>query len=182
MVGRPKTKISGHMNMLFGFQDHKNNGVSDQVDELSEEDVWGVVDTDVGFQESGVRINAVSKMGGKEGNTNTTRKMKIPKGGSYHDDNNHGTRMLYESAPVNIPDWSQILKSENCKRMGDYDSCDDGDEDYEEKIPPHELIAKQLARSQMISFSVFEGAGRTLKGRDLSRVRHAVWTRTGFLD
>jgi len=27
---------------------------------------------------------------------------------------------------------------------------------------------------------VVEGAGRTLKGRDMSRVRDAVWSRTGF--
>jgi hypothetical protein len=27
-----------------------------------------------------------------------------------------------------------------------------------------------------------EGAGRTLKGRDLRRMRNAVWRTTGFLD
>jgi hypothetical protein len=32
------------------------------------------------------------------------------------------------------------------------------------------------------SFSVREGAGRTLKGRDLRRVRNAIWEKTGFQD
>ena len=45
-------------------------------------------------------------------------------------------------------------------------------------IPPHEIIA----RSQSMTFSVCEGAGRTLKGMDLRRVRNAVWSRTGFVD
>ncbi|XP_020249476.1 early nodulin-20-like [Asparagus officinalis] len=34
----------------------------------------------------------------------------------------------------------------------------------------------------LTTFSVLEGVGRTLKGRDLRRVRNAVWRKTGFLD
>nr|CAD1843665.1 unnamed protein product [Ananas comosus var. bracteatus] len=45
-------------------------------------------------------------------------------------------------------------------------------------IPPHEL----LDRNRAASFSVHEGVGRTLKGRDLSRVRNAIWEKTGFQD
>ncbi|KAK7300069.1 hypothetical protein RJT34_10901 [Clitoria ternatea] len=57
------------------------------------------------------------------------------------------------------------------------------DDEYDDsKLPPHEFIAKRLARSQISSFSVLEGAGRTLKGRDLSKVRNAVLTKTGFLE
>ncbi|KAH9322962.1 hypothetical protein KI387_017601, partial [Taxus chinensis] len=87
--------------------------------------------------------------------------------------------MRHQSAPVNVPSWSQILHGEKCRGVEearDNGRSDDGD--YEARIPPHELISKQLARSQMTSFSVYEGAGRTLKGRDLSEVRNAVWTRT----
>ncbi|CAN1253193.1 hypothetical protein LINPERPRIM_LOCUS8253 [Linum perenne] len=46
------------------------------------------------------------------------------------------------------------------------------------RVPPHEL----LARTRIASFSVHEGIGRTLKGRDLSRVRNAIWEKTGFQD
>ncbi|KAM0952238.1 putative senescence regulator S40 [Dioscorea sansibarensis] len=83
-------------------------------------------------------------------------------------------RRVYQlsSAPINIPDWS--------KKSGAKEEDEGEDEDC--KVPPHEWIAKKLARSQVSSFSVCEGVGRTLKGRDLSKVRNAVLTRTGFLE
>lgn len=88
------------------------------------------------------------------------------------------------SLPVNIPDWSKILKEEyrENRRRDSYDD-DGGDFDYEEaeesggRIPPHEY----LARSRIAS-SVQEGIGRTLKGRDLNRVRNAIWQKVGFQD
>ncbi|KAK9938548.1 hypothetical protein M0R45_015278 [Rubus argutus] len=64
---------------------------------------------------------------------------------------------------------------------GDEDEEEEED-DYDSREPPHEFIARKLARSQISSFSVFEGAGRTLKGRDLSKVRNAVLSKTGFLE
>ncbi|CAH1441623.1 unnamed protein product [Lactuca virosa] len=85
------------------------------------------------------------------------------------------------SLPVDVPDWSMILKDElreNRRTVGDEDDFDDdlyGDED---RIPPHEY----LARGRIASLSVHEGVGRTLKGRDLSRVRNAVWKKIGFED
>ncbi|XP_009612829.1 protein S40-4 [Nicotiana tabacum] len=81
------------------------------------------------------------------------------------------------SLPVNIPDWSKILGNDyknNCLR----ERNDDDDDDVDCRIPPHEL----LARTRVASFSVQEGMGRTLKGRDLSRVRNAIWKQTGFED
>ncbi|KAK1280668.1 hypothetical protein QJS04_geneDACA018248 [Acorus gramineus] len=44
------------------------------------------------------------------------------------------------------------------------------------------VYEKKGARNQISSFSVCEGVGRTLKGRDLSKVRNAVLIRTGFLE
>ncbi|KAJ7560464.1 hypothetical protein O6H91_04G131100 [Diphasiastrum complanatum] len=89
----------------------------------------------------------------------------------------------YQSAPVDVPDWSKILGCDK-KKMGNAVSqpvVEDDDED-DERLPPHELLAREYAKSQMTTFSVFEGAGRTLKGRDLSRVRNAVLRKTGFID
>ncbi|KAJ0704543.1 putative senescence regulator S40 [Helianthus annuus] len=83
------------------------------------------------------------------------------------------------SVPVSVPDWSKILKedyTENRRRDSDDDDLDDDYNSGEEWIPPHEF----LARTRMASFSVHEGIGRTLKGRDLSRVRNAIWKKTGF--
>ncbi|GLT72333.1 hypothetical protein SLA2020_442780 [Shorea laevis] len=89
------------------------------------------------------------------------------------------------SLPVNIPDWSKILKedyTEHRKREseedGVYDEDDDDDDDDDNRLPPHEY----LARTRGASFSVHEGIGRTLKGRDLRQVRNAIWKKVGFED
>ncbi|KAI3748406.1 hypothetical protein L6452_11447 [Arctium lappa] len=89
-----------------------------------------------------------------------------------------------KSLPVNVPDWSKILRDEykhHGRRDNGHDhdvgfDDDDEDDDDNEKLPPHEY----LARTRIASFSVHEGVGRTLKGRDLSRVRNAIWKQTGF--
>lgn len=92
------------------------------------------------------------------------------------------------SLPVSIPDWSKILREEYrdiTRRPDGLDNDLDDDEQEDEddtRLPPHEFLARQMARKRIGSFSVHEGVGRTLKGRDLSRVRNAVWAQTGFLD
>ncbi|GLJ18178.1 hypothetical protein SUGI_0321230 [Cryptomeria japonica] len=76
----------------------------------------------------------------------------------------------YESAPVNVPHWPRSKISEAFL-----------EEDDEMIVrPPHELVAQYNNNST--SFSVVEGYGRTLKGRDLRRVRDAVFRQTGFVD
>ncbi|XP_052203192.1 uncharacterized protein LOC127808664 [Diospyros lotus] len=108
------------------------------------------------------------------------------------------------SAPLNIPDWSKIYRKNSKKgeagagsrvcqnEVHDHDDIidvvvdgdvdGDGDSDDEEMVPPHECIARKLGRSQISSFSMCEGIGRTLKGRDLRKVRNAILTKTGFLE
>jgi hypothetical protein len=95
---------------------------------------------------------------------------------------NNSRPAMHQSAPVNVPDWSKILgaQKKSSKWTGDVD--DDKEEVEEERLPPHLQLAREYAQSQMSTFSVCEGAGRTLKGRDLSRVRNAVLKQTGFLD
>ncbi|CAL8999533.1 PREDICTED: unknown [Prunus dulcis] len=87
------------------------------------------------------------------------------------------------SLPVGIPDWSKILRDEYRENRKS-DDDDDGDDDVDGgvRVPPHEFLARQMARTRIASFSVHEGVGRTLKGRDLSRVRNAIWEKTGFED
>ncbi|PHT36448.1 hypothetical protein CQW23_24148 [Capsicum baccatum] len=94
----------------------------------------------------------------------------VPHGGPAF----HAAGTAPRSLPVNIPDWSKILGQE----YKNDDIRDKEDVDEENRIPPHEY----LARTRVASFSVQEGMGRTLKGRDLSRVRNAVWKQTGFED
>ncbi|CAO2039017.1 unnamed protein product [Urochloa humidicola] len=93
------------------------------------------------------------------------------------------------SLPMNIPDWQKILGVEYRDHYaGEWELDADDDGGYgrtgggggggAEMVPPHELAW----RSRAASMSVHEGIGRTLKGRDLSRVRDAVWKKTGFED
>lgn len=88
------------------------------------------------------------------------------------------------SLPVNVPDWAKILKEEYRGNNGSYGSrLADVEEDDDfvaggVVIPPHEL----LWRNRAASLSVQEGIGRTLKGRDLRRVRNAIFEKTGFQD
>ncbi|XP_047053084.1 vegetative cell wall protein gp1-like [Lolium rigidum] len=83
-----------------------------------------------------------------------------------------------QSAPVNVP--AARLRRPPVEAFA---SEPDEDDDDEEMLPPHEMVARSRAReSPMTTFSVLEGAGRTLKGRDLRQVRNAVWRKTGLLD
>ncbi|XP_044495492.1 uncharacterized protein LOC123218253 [Mangifera indica] len=79
------------------------------------------------------------------------------------------------SAPLNVPDWSKIYRVDSVESL--HDSDDGLDDRDSEMIPPHEYLARSRRTS---GASVFEGVGRTLKGRDLRRVRDAVWSQTGF--
>ena len=88
-------------------------------------------------------------------------------------------RQMATSAPMNVPDWRQILRVDSIESM--HDSEDWLDDRDSEMVPPHEYLAREFTRSgKMAATSVFEGVGRTLKGRDMSRVRDAVWSQTGF--
>lgn len=94
-------------------------------------------------------------------------------------DSPRGGHHMATSAPVNVPDWSKILRVDSVESLqGLDDRMEDGDS---EMVPPHEYLAREYTRRQEIAAtSVFEGMGRTLKGRDLRRVRDAVWSQTGF--
>ncbi|CAN8294172.1 unnamed protein product [Cochlearia groenlandica] len=90
-------------------------------------------------------------------------------------------RQLASSAPVNVPDWSKIY------RVNSVESIHESEEEDEEEsgmMPPHEYLAKSQKRRSRKSggggASVFEGVGRTLKGRELRRVRDVIWSQTGF--
>nr|GEY95790.1 hypothetical protein [Tanacetum cinerariifolium]GEY96288.1 hypothetical protein [Tanacetum cinerariifolium] len=85
-----------------------------------------------------------------------------------------------QSAPVNVPMFKMKVRTGGGE-LADVDIGDEED-DEEEMLPPHEIVARGYSKSPHTTFSVLEGAGRTLKGRDLRLVRNAVWRKTGFLD
>ncbi|GFY93401.1 hypothetical protein Acr_08g0017970 [Actinidia rufa] len=83
---------------------------------------------------------------------------------------------FHQSAPMNVPVVPRKV------RNGELAALDDGDEDDDEMLPPHEIVARGSAILPKTTFSVLEGVGRTLKGRDLRQVRNAVFRKTGFID
>ncbi|CAA7391934.1 unnamed protein product [Spirodela intermedia] len=88
-----------------------------------------------------------------------------------------------QSAPMNVPAWPRKgLRPLGERAPNEEDDWDKDraweDKDKGEMVPPHLIVA----RSHSTTFSVFEGVGRTLKGRDLRRVRNAVFQKTGFLE
>lgn len=93
------------------------------------------------------------------------------------------SRKFHQSAPMNVPVLSKavVTARANKSRLLEVDG-DAGEDDDEMMLPPHEIVARGSAKSPKTTFSVLEGVGRTLKGRDLRQVRNAVWRRTGFLD
>ncbi|XP_031499434.1 uncharacterized protein LOC116263795 [Nymphaea colorata] len=90
------------------------------------------------------------------------------------------TTMVRHSAPVNVPDWSKILQGTSTDSSPEYDVGFSPSDNEGEWVPPHEYLARHSTTSRSTATSVFEGVGRTLKGRDMSRVRNAVWRQTGF--
>ncbi|KAJ6790470.1 putative rab-like protein 6 isoform X2 [Iris pallida] len=85
-------------------------------------------------------------------------------------------KVLRQSAPVSVPMMMRRIMD---------DAEEEEEEEEEEGVPPHVMMARRIAMGgspREIKFSVLEGEGRTLKGRDLRRVRNAVFQKTGFLD
>lgn len=76
---------------------------------------------------------------------------------------------------MDVPAWP---KGGSGSRFEVFEDVEEEEEEEEEMLPPHVIVA----RSHVSTFSVFEGVGRTLKGRDLRRVRNAIWQKTGFLE
>ncbi|KAL0460799.1 UNVERIFIED_CONTAM: hypothetical protein Slati_0707100 [Sesamum latifolium] len=88
-------------------------------------------------------------------------------------------RIQQQSAPVNMP----VTRAAMTRRPRDLEDIVSEEEEEERNgviLPPHEVVAAR--HSPRLACSVLEGAGRTLKGRDLRQVRNAVWRKTGFID
>ncbi|KAL7127096.1 hypothetical protein ABFS83_14G232000 [Erythranthe nasuta] len=94
-------------------------------------------------------------------------------------------RLQLQSAPVNVP----VMPADLMRRARDLDDTiseaddEDGEEGDGVRLPPHEIVAlRDIRDSPLLACSVLEGAGRTLKGKDLRQVRNAIWRKTGFID
>ncbi|XP_050380560.1 uncharacterized protein LOC126797862 [Argentina anserina] len=104
-------------------------------------------------------------------------------GQGHHTQSVPSRRFQQHSAPMKVPVLSKAMMMERRRNHGGLDDVVDEEEEEDgEMLPPHELVARGSGVSARTTFSVLEGVGRTLKGRDLRQVRNAIWRRTGFLD
>ncbi|EYU28150.1 hypothetical protein ABFS82_13G090300 [Erythranthe guttata] len=92
--------------------------------------------------------------------------------------NNNKNNSAAAAAPVSIP---ENVSRNSWLRYIDQSDFAGGDDDDGEMVPPHIIVGRRVA-GKMMAFSVCTGNGRTLKGRDLSRVRNSVLRMTGFLE
>uniref|UniRef100_A0A0V0HJB4 Putative ovule protein n=2 Tax=Solanum chacoense TaxID=4108 RepID=A0A0V0HJB4_SOLCH len=192
--------------MLLGNYPSYRNGTAtvNGSSELGEDDIWSTVDDMDDHDSSG---EWSPRAAAESNNGYVNRKLPVQQSDHHHshrgrqvgglslafDDSGKtaSPRILHQfrgqdtpstrvahmatSAPVNVPDWSKVYRVNSVESLHD---LDDGVDDHDsEMVPPHEYIARSRNSNAR---SVFEGVGRTLKGRDLSRVRDAVWSQTGF--
>lgn len=158
-------------------------------EEFAEEEIWSFAkERDDDSSGSKMKVSSSIDSSGSSAWHLAKAPRKIPRAitQSSHEKSDHVV-LHGSSAPLNIPDWSKIYQKnvkEESKTYEDHFQDNDagGSDDDDDMIPPHEWIARKLARSQISSFSVCEGVGRTLKGRDLSKVRNAILTKTGFIE
>lgn len=180
----------GFLNKSSGF------GGGSMRNEDFDEDLWGVT-MESDCLSPNMRVSKEYSASSSAWRISTSPR-KIPRTNSVtlHSLESDANVVQRSSAPMGIPDWSKIYGKKgaeevvnnndkfDCGYVDHYhdDYADDDGEDEDGMVPPHEWIARKLARSQISSFSVCEGIGRTLKGRDLSKVRNAILTKTGFIE
>lgn len=194
------------MGEYWSFAENKQRALISSNEDFAEEDVWSVVNKGRGDSSPTLRTSIHKSLAASSSAWQFSSAPKaIPRRPTNQETVNLAKR---SSAPVNIPDWSKIYGSKSGDGFdgehehghgaygdgdddgaghhgdgggGGGDEDDDGDDDGD-MVPPHEWVAKRLARTRISPFSVCEGVGRTLKGRELSRVRNAILTKTGFLE
>lgn len=201
-----KLTISMSERYLGSYSYNHGNETVNETSELGEDDIWSTIDDMVNGDDDHLMNGACDSRATIEsdGSLTSFRSRRRQAGGGLSlafDDTGKATsssRIIHQfrgqdsvasrsprghhmasSAPVNVPDWSKIYRVDSVESFHD---SDDGVDDHEfDMVPPHEYLARGYGRyRKSTTDSVFEGVGRTLKGRDMSRVRDAVWNQTGF--
>ncbi|XP_004293291.1 PREDICTED: uncharacterized protein LOC101293662 [Fragaria vesca subsp. vesca] len=158
-------------------------GVGDSSSEDFQEEVWGVTQQERKYNFTQESCSSSSSSSSARSLSTAPRTIVKACDNSL---STHDSNVVQRSAPISIPDWSKNYGKNEDNHDG-YDvqfngEDDDANDNEDEMVPPHEWLARKLRRSQISCFSVVEGRGRTLKGRDLRKVRNGVWKQTGFLE
>ncbi|EFJ10775.1 hypothetical protein SELMODRAFT_426737 [Selaginella moellendorffii] len=198
-----KKMLSSREKMFLGCDAEANAGAEVDLSELEEHDIWAAMenhlsDLDLHHHQEDHREDLEENYhrGGYGLASSLSSKatpQNIVSATEFHGRSSGKSLLRQQSAPMNVPDWSKILGSSATKSSArqsvfrEDDGSDDSEDEWSRedhlprRLPPHEVVARDYARSHSVAFSVCEGAGHTLKGRDLSRVRNAVLKQTGFL-
>ncbi|KAL5972639.1 hypothetical protein ACLOJK_039444 [Asimina triloba] len=200
---------STHHDRLMGSYGYRHGGSpraarAGDLTELLEEDVWSMLDRMVERENSEERRDRQSEpswagKGDDDGHSHVgglsrtfQESSKSSASIMHHFHQSYENDMAAQppphvaaSAPMNVPRWPRAMVGvESGESLGGHEKRAIGgeDEDDGEGMPPHEYLARKYekGRRKAVAMSVFEGVGRTLKGRDMRRVRDAVWSRTGF--
>ncbi|VAH34796.1 unnamed protein product [Triticum turgidum subsp. durum] len=176
MRDRRASAVSPSLRFLGFIKQPDDAGAADQELELDERDVvWSsspsFSSASTAFPSGGAGLSSLiadeDSRSPSAAIPAAARRERQPRSQPYH-----------QSAPVAVPAWSKAT-ADRRRREAEQEAADEEDEeDNELMVPPHEMAARRAAAAA----SVMEGAGRTLKGRDLRRMRNAVWRTTGFLD
>ncbi|KAF9665031.1 hypothetical protein SADUNF_Sadunf16G0079800 [Salix dunnii] len=151
-----KKLLNARANYIYPTLGSGNNPFTghDKVFDFDEADVWS--------------SNVVSSLESKKTIPSSRSSKKAPRKTEMAKDR---TPVTCESLPVNIPDWSKIYRDYHQRKENENSIYQlDDDDDQDDRVPPHEY----LARRRGASFSVHEGIGRTLKGRDLRQILDCV--------
>lgn len=195
--GRKFTNIP-RSDRFLGTTTYSQGSTATDPSEFREEDMWSTAedrDGDVNVSSGEWETRAPQRRRNREQGHRHVGGLSLAFEDPGSNNNGSGTRIVHHqyrahdavspslrghqmatSAPVNVPDWSKILRVDSVESL--HEMVDDGfDENESEMVPPHEYLARSRKKA---ANSVFEGVGRTLKGRDMRRVRDAVWSQTGF--
>lgn len=174
-MGKGRSCRYGSERLLYPVQvsggGHHVAGAADHLADLDEEDVWSVLAPPApdSRRSSGRQPEQDRRGRWTAGGLSLAFEAtaSTPAGRHHHH--------VASSAPVKVPEWPAARFPPGGEQHG----CR---EEEGEWMAPHEYLQAQAGSSGRgtAAPSVFEGVGRTLKGRDLSRVRDAVWSNTGF--
>ncbi|TMW93448.1 hypothetical protein EJD97_011679 [Solanum chilense] len=155
------------------FNSNRNRGKTEKDGDFEEEDVWGYVNE---RDSSTVILPRVKSTSHKSSSSSSP--VKIPEW-SKNSNNKKSRRRVRTIITEDDSSFSSVTYPGNVVVVEEEDEDDYSSDGI---VPPHEYIARRVARNQIASFSMMEGVGRTLKGRDLSKLRNAILTKTGFLE
>ncbi|KAH7861505.1 hypothetical protein Vadar_027122 [Vaccinium darrowii] len=176
-VGLQKQEIimEGRRNGLY--RQGSSGWTSWRNEEFQEEDVWAVCNQGRDFY---------SKPGASSESSPTITPRKLPSAAkmiprSANSNNTQEPKLVQQSAPVKVPDWSKIY-GKNSKKAPCHDDDDDDDDDEDDDgvgvmkgswdsdeegdgdesdgnmmmMPPHEWVARKHARSQSLKYCMVD--------------------------